>query len=38
MNVNNAKYYAYQNYAGAQRLLQYEEYGSTVKFGARMSF
>ena len=38
VNVNNAKYYAYQNYAGAQRLLQYEEYGSTVKFGARMSF
>lgn len=38
VNVNNAKYYAYQNFAGAQRLLQYEEYGSTVKFGARMSF
>ncbi|MEE4451984.1 TonB-dependent receptor [Novosphingobium resinovorum] len=38
VNVNNAKYYAYQNYAGAKRLLQYEEYGSTVKFGARVSF
>ncbi len=38
VNVNNAKYYAYQNFAGAQRLLQYEEYGSTVKFGARVSF
>ncbi|KQM21797.1 TonB-dependent receptor [Novosphingobium sp. Leaf2] len=38
VNVNNAKYYAYQNYAGAQRLLQYEEYGSTVKFGARVTF
>jgi TonB-dependent receptor len=38
VNVNNAKYFAYQNLAGAKRVLQYEEYGSTVKFGARMSF
>lgn len=38
VNVNNAKFYAYQNFAGAQRLLQYEEYGSTVKFGARVTF
>lgn len=38
VNVNNAKYYAYQDYAGAKRLLQYEEYGSTVKFGARVTF
>lgn len=38
VNVNNAKYFAYQNLAGAKRALQYEEYGSTVKFGARMSF
>jgi TonB-dependent receptor len=38
VNVNNAKYYAYQDFAGAKRLLQYEEYGSTVKFGARVSF
>ena len=38
VNVNNAKYYAYQNVAGAQRLLQYEEYGPTVKFGARVTF
>ncbi|MCJ2180889.1 TonB-dependent receptor [Novosphingobium album (ex Hu et al. 2023)] len=38
VNVNNAKYYAYQNFAGAQRLLQYEQYGSTVKFGARVNF
>jgi TonB-dependent receptor len=38
VNVNNAKYYAYQNFAQAKRLLQYEEYGSTVKFGARVSF
>ncbi|WP_395329792.1 TonB-dependent receptor [Novosphingobium sp. BL-8H] len=38
VNVNNAKYFAYQNLAGAKRVLQYEEYGSTVKFGARMTF
>jgi len=38
VNVNNAKYFAYQDLAGAKRVLQYEEYGSTVKFGARMSF
>ncbi|SFG22336.1 TonB-dependent receptor [Novosphingobium sp. CF614] len=38
VNVNNAKYFAYQNFAGAKRLLQYEENGSTVKFGARVTF
>ncbi|HUD27469.1 MAG TPA: TonB-dependent receptor, partial [Novosphingobium sp.] len=38
VNVNNAKYYAYQNLAGAKRVLQYEEYGPTVKFGARVTF
>ncbi|GGY89822.1 TonB-dependent receptor [Novosphingobium colocasiae] len=38
VNVNNAKYFAYQNFAGARRLLQFEEYGSTVKFGARVTF
>ncbi len=38
VNVNNAKYFAYQNLTGAKRVLQYEEYGSTVKFGARVSF
>jgi TonB-dependent receptor len=38
VNVNNAKYFAYQNFGGAQRNLQYEVYGSTVKFGARVSF
>lgn len=38
VNVNNAKYYAYQNFEGAKRLQQYEIYGSTVKFGARMTF
>lgn len=38
INVNNAKYFAYQNFGGAQRNLQYEVYGSTVKFGARVNF
>ncbi|MGH6744102.1 TonB-dependent receptor [Novosphingobium sp. PhB57] len=38
VNVNNAKYFAYQNLGGAKRVLQYEEYGSTVKFGARVTF
>lgn len=38
INVNNAKYFAYQNFDARQRLLQYEEYGATVKFGARISF
>lgn len=33
INVNNAKYFAYQNFGGAKRLLQYEEYGSTFKVG-----
>ena len=38
ININNAKYFAYQNFAGAQRLLQFEKYGPTFKFGARMNF
>ena len=38
VNVNNAKYFAYQNYNNRQRLLQFEEYGSTFKFGARVTF
>ena len=38
INVNNAKYFAYRNYAGRERLLQYEEYGPTVKFGAKVTF
>ena len=38
VNVNNAKYFAYQDFGGAKRLLQYEEYGPTVKFGARVTF
>lgn len=38
INVNNAKYFAYQNFGGAKRNLQYEEYGPTVKFGGRITF
>lgn len=38
VNVNNAKYFAYHNYAGRQRLLQYDQFGSTVKFGVRANF
>lgn len=38
INVNDAKYFAYQNFGGAKRALQYEVYGPTVKFGAKLSF
>ncbi|MGD9810062.1 MAG: TonB-dependent receptor [Sphingobium sp.] len=38
ININNAKYFAYQNLAGAQRLLQFEKYGPTFKFGAKVNF
>ena len=38
INVNNAKYFAYQNFDSRKRLLQYEEYGPTVKFGAKVNF
>ncbi|WP_417621424.1 TonB-dependent receptor [Parasphingorhabdus sp.] len=37
ININNAKYFAYQNFDTRQRLLQYEEYGSTFKFGAKIT-
>ncbi len=37
INITNAKYFAYQNLGGARRNLQFEEYGSTVKFGARIT-
>tara|TARA_R110000772_G_scaffold73771_1_gene161102 strand:+ start:207 stop:2138 length:1932 start_codon:yes stop_codon:yes gene_type:complete len=38
VNINNAKYFAYQNFETRKRLLQYEEYGSTFKFGAKVNF
>lgn len=38
VNINNAKYVAYQNGPVSRRLLQYEEYSYTLKFGARVNF
>lgn len=38
ININNAKYYAYENYAGAKRLLQFEKYGPTYKVGVKANF
>jgi len=38
VNINNARYFAYQNFDNRKRLLQYEEYGSTFKFGAKVNF
>ena len=38
VNINNAKYVAYQNGPVSRRLLQYEEYSYTLKFGVRANF
>ncbi len=38
INITDEPYFAYQNYNGNRRLLQYEEYSWTMKFGARMRF
>lgn len=38
INATNEPYFAYQNYAGAKRILQYEEYNWTAKFGITASF
>ncbi|MBM0169321.1 TonB-dependent receptor [Altererythrobacter sp. C41] len=38
VNINNAKYFAYNNYDGRRNLYQYEEYSWTMKFGARVNF
>lgn len=38
VNINNAKYVAYQNGPASRRLLQYEEYSYTLKFGLRANF
>ncbi|QUT06190.1 TonB-dependent receptor [Sphingobium phenoxybenzoativorans] len=38
INVTDAPYFAYQNFAGARRLLQYEQYNWTAKFGITASF
>ncbi|WP_077148476.1 TonB-dependent receptor [Sphingopyxis sp. KK2] len=38
INVTDAPYFAYQNYEGAKRILQYEKYSWTAKFGVSASF
>ncbi|WP_347302167.1 TonB-dependent receptor [Croceibacterium sp. TMG7-5b_MA50] len=38
ININNAKYFAYNNVAQRRNLLQYEEYNWTMKAGMRVSF
>ncbi|MBX3594162.1 TonB-dependent receptor [Sphingomonas sp.] len=38
INVTDAPYFAYQNYEGAKRLLQYEKYSWTAKFGVSANF
>ena len=38
VNLNNAKYVAYQNGPSQRRLLQYEEYKWTAKFGVKANF
>ena len=38
VNINNAKYYAYNNVGARQNLLQFEQYKWTMKFGARVKF
>lgn len=38
INVTDAPYFAYQNFAGSRRLLQYEDYSWTIKFGVSANF
>lgn len=38
VNLNNATYTAYQNGPSRKRLLQYEEYSWTAKFGIRVNY
>lgn len=38
VNINNAKYVAYQNAPVSRRLLQFEKYSYTMKFGLRANF
>ena len=38
VNINNAKYFAYNTAGNRQNLYQYEEYNWTMKFGARFTF
>ncbi|WP_300536413.1 TonB-dependent receptor [Sphingosinicella sp.] len=38
VNVTDEPYFAYQNFGGSRRLLQYEEYSWTAKFGVKATF
>jgi len=38
VNINNAKYFAYNRLGGRKNLYQFEEYSWTMKFGARVNF
>lgn len=38
VNINNAKYFAYNTFGSQVNNLQYEEYSWTMKFGARLNF
>ena len=38
VNIFNESYTAYNRFGGRDRLLQYEEYGTTVKFGVKARF
>lgn len=38
VNINDAKYFAYNNFGSRQNLYQYERYNWTMKFGARLNF
>ena len=38
VNVTDEPYFAYQAFAGSRRLLQYEEYSWTAKFGVQANF
>ncbi|GAB5349708.1 TonB-dependent receptor [Alteriqipengyuania sp. 357] len=38
VNINNAKYYAYNNLGGQRNLYQFEEYSWTMKGGVRVTF
>ena len=38
VNINNAKYFAYNEMGGRQNLYQYEEYSWTMKAGVRVTF
>ena len=38
VNINNAKYFAYNELGGQRNLFQYEEYNWTMKGGVRVTF